>query len=99
MIPRNLNYNYKDIFLAPRLALSGKKIFLILKGNLVGYIAYFLFSYVSLLTNGMDIENIIFKYGLYPYLFGHGKVVFLGYLFIWDCYLVICIIVESLRRK
>ena len=31
MIPLNLNYNYKDIFLAPRLALSGKKILLILK--------------------------------------------------------------------
>ena len=70
MIPRDLNFNYKDIFLAPRLALSGKKIFLILKGNLAGYIAYFLFSYVALMTNGKDLENIVFKYGLYPYLFG-----------------------------
>ena len=68
MIPRSLNYNYKDIFLAPRLALSGKKIFLILKGNLAGYIAYFLFSYIALITNGMDMKNIVFKYGLYPYL-------------------------------
>ena len=71
MIPLNLNYNYKDIFLAPRLALSGKKIFLILKGNLVGYIAYFLFSYVALITNGMGIEKIVINYGLYPYLIGH----------------------------
>ncbi len=71
MIPRDLNFNYKDIFLAPRLALSGKKIFLILKGNLAGYIAYFLFSYVALMTNGKDIENIVFKYGLYPCLFGN----------------------------
>ena len=71
MIPRGLNYNYKDIFLTPRLALSGKKIFLILKGNLAGYIAYFIFSYVALITNGISIENIIFKYGLYPYLFGN----------------------------
>lgn len=70
MIPHNLNYNYKDIFLAPRLALSGKKIFLILKGNLVGYIAYFLLSYVSLIANGMDIEKIVINYGLYPYLIG-----------------------------
>ena len=68
MIPRSLNYNYKDIFLAPRLALSGKKIFLILKGNLAGYIAYFLFSYIALITNGMDMKNIVFKYGLYPNL-------------------------------
>ena len=71
MIPYSLNYNFKDIFLAPRLALSGKKIFLILKGNLVGYIAYFLFSYGSLIANGMEIEEIVFKYGLYPCLFGH----------------------------
>ena len=71
MIARSLNYNYKDIFLAPRLALSGKKLFLILKGNLVGYIAYFFFSYVSLIANGISIENIVIDYGLYPYLFGH----------------------------
>ena len=71
MIPRSLNYNYKDIFLAPRLALSGKKIFLILKGNLVGYIAYFFFSMLPYNEWDGSIENIIFKYGLYPYLFGH----------------------------
>lgn len=70
MVPRNLNYNYRDIFLAPRLALSGKKLFLIIKGNLLGFLVYFIFSYFSLLSAGMSIEEIAHKYGIYPYLFG-----------------------------
>jgi len=71
MIPLKLNYNYTDIFRAPRLALSGKKILFLIKGNLFGYIAYFIFSLISLLSTGMSAQEIISKYGLYPYLFGH----------------------------
>ena len=71
MIPLKLNYNYTDIFRAPRLALSGKKILFLIKGNLFGYIAYFIFSLISLLSTGMSIKEIISKYGLYPCLFGH----------------------------
>ena len=71
MIPLKLNYNYKDIFLAPKIALSGKKIFMLIKGNLFGYILYFICSTISILTTGMNIEDTISKYGLYPYLFGH----------------------------
>ena len=70
MIPLKLNYNYTDIFRTPRLALSGKNSFLI-KGNLIGYIAYFIFSLISLLSTGMSTKEIISKYGLYPCLFGH----------------------------
>ena len=71
MIPLKLNYNYSDIFRAPRLALSGKKILFLIKGNLFGYIAYFIFSLISLLSTGMSTQEIISKYGLYPFLFGH----------------------------
>ena len=71
MIPLKLNYNYTDIFRAPRLALSGKKILFLIKGNLFGYIAYFIFSLISLLSTGMSTQEIISKYGLYPCLFGH----------------------------
>ena len=71
MIPLKLNYNYTDIFRAPRLALSGKKILFLIKGNLFGYIAYFIFSLISLLSTGMSTQEIISKYGLYPFLFGH----------------------------
>ena len=42
MIPIKLNFNYTDIFRAPRLALSGKKVSILIKGNLIGYISYFL---------------------------------------------------------
>ena len=71
MIPLKLSYNYTDIFRTPRLALSGKKILFLIKSNLLGYIAYFIFSLISLLSTGMSTEEIISKYGLYPCLFGH----------------------------
>ncbi len=71
MIPLKLNYNYTDILRAPRLALSGKKILFLIKYNLLGYIAYFIFSLISLLSTGMSIKEVISKYGLYPCLFGH----------------------------
>ena len=71
MIPLKLNYNYTDIFRTPRLALSGKKILFLIKSNILGYIAYFIFSLISLLSTGMSTKEIISKYGLYPYLFGH----------------------------
>ena len=72
MIPIKLNFNYTDIFRAPRLALSGKKVSILIKGNLIGYISYFLFSLISLLSTGMNIKEVISKYGLYPCLFGHS---------------------------
>ena len=72
MIPLKLNFNYTDIFRAPRLALSGKKIIILIKGNLIGYISYFLFSLISLASTGMNTKEVIAKYGLYPCLFGHS---------------------------
>ena len=71
MIAIKLNFNYTDIFRAPRLALSGKKVSILIKGNLIGYISYFLFSLISLLSTGMNIKEVIYKYGLYPCLFGN----------------------------
>tara|TARA_B100000427_G_C15482794_1_gene583880 strand:- start:3 stop:1214 length:1212 start_codon:yes stop_codon:yes gene_type:complete len=72
MVPLKLNFNYTDIFRAPRLALSGKKIIILIKGNLIGYISYFLFSLISLVSTGMGLKEVIAKYGLYPCLFGHS---------------------------
>jgi len=71
MVPLKLSYNYTDIFRTPRLALSGKKILFLIKGNLFGYIVYYIFSLISLLSTGMSTNEIISEYGLYPYLFGH----------------------------
>ena len=81
MIPLKLNYNYTDIFRSPRLALSGKKILFLIKGNLIGYTAYFTFSLISLLSTGMSTKEIISKYGLYPCLFGHQAEWFSWFLY------------------
>ena len=81
MIPLKLNYNYTDIFRTPRLALSGKKILFLIKGNLIGYTAYFIFSLISLLSTGMSTKEIISKYGLYPFLFGHQAEWFSWFLY------------------
>ena len=70
MRERKLHFNYKDIFLAPRLALSPKKIWVLVIGNLSGFILYWMFSYISLILSGVEINDAIADYGLYPFLFG-----------------------------
>ena len=96
MIPLKLNYNYTDIFRTPRLALSGKKILFLIKGNLIGYIAYFIFSLISLLSTGMSTKEIISKYGLYPCLFGHQAEWFSWFFYFFGIfYLVFCFDVFS----
>ena len=67
----NLYYDFRDLFRAPRLALSGKKIWIFILGNLVGFISYWILSYASLLLSGMSMQSSINKYGLYPCLFGN----------------------------
>ena len=71
MGPINLYYDFRDLFRAPRLALSGKKIWIFIVGNLGGFISYWLFSYLSLVLSGMSFQDAIAKYGLYPCLFGN----------------------------
>ena len=83
-----LHFNYKDIFLAPRLALSPKKIWVLIIGNLSGFILYWIFSYISLILSGVEINDAIADYGLYPFLFGSSApiiswiIYYLG-IFIW----------------
>jgi hypothetical protein len=71
MGPMNLYFDIRDIFRAPRIALSGKKIWIFLVGNLGGFILYWLFSYISLAMAGISFSDAISKYGLYPCLFGN----------------------------
>ena len=66
MTPYNLNFNYKDLFLSPRIALSGKKIWIFLTANLFGFIAYWIFTYLSMLFSGGDLKTLISQHGLYP---------------------------------
>ena len=71
MSPMNLYFDVRDIFRAPRLALSGKKIWIFIVGNLAGFIAYWVFTYLSLAMSGMALSDAIAKYGLYPCLYGN----------------------------
>ena len=68
----NLHFNYKDIFLAPRLALSPKKIWVFIIGNLSGYVIYWILSYLSLTISGIEINEAITEYGLFPCLYGNS---------------------------
>ncbi len=68
----NIHFNYKDIFLAPRLALSPKKIWVFIIGNLSGYVIYWILSYLSLTISGIEINEAITEYGLFPCLYGNS---------------------------
>ena len=71
MGPMNLYFDFRDIFKAPRLALSGKKIWIFIVGNLAGYTLYWIFTYLSLAMSGISLSDAVGKYGLYPCLFGN----------------------------
>ena len=66
MTPYKLDFNYKDLFLSPRIALSGKKIWIFLTANLFGFIVYWIFTYLSMLSSGGNLKTLISQQGLYP---------------------------------
>ena len=96
MGPINLYYDFRDLFRAPRLALSGKKIWIFIVGNLGGFISYWIFSYLALSLSNIPLQDALNKYGLYPCLFGNE-----GPWFAWILYYlgitawVICIMLAS----
>ena len=80
MGPMNLDYDFRDIFRAPRLALSGKKIWIFIVGNLGGFILYWISSYLSISLSGISFNNALAEYGLYPCLYGNEAE--------WYCWLI-----------
>ena len=72
MGPMDLHFDFRDIFRAPRLALSGKKIWIFMTGNLAGFVAYWVLTYLALALAGLPLGSMVEKYGLYPYLFGNS---------------------------
>ncbi|MFQ6674161.1 MAG: hypothetical protein ACE5GH_05175, partial [Fidelibacterota bacterium] len=72
MGPMKLYFDVRDIFRAPRLALSGKKIWVMLQANIVGYAIYWVFTYLSLAVTGASLGDTWARYGLYPCLVGNG---------------------------
>ena len=53
MEPMNLNFDFRDLFKSPRLALSGKKICIFIYANLLSYLIYFILNYIDLCPNGI----------------------------------------------
>ncbi len=71
MDPMKLYFDVRDIFRAPRLALSGKKILVFVQALLVGYANYLILTYVSFGLAGYTFSETWSQYGLYPCLFGN----------------------------
>ena len=72
MEPMKLYFDVRDIFRAPRLALSGKKIWIFLVANLIGYVCYFILNYIALALSGVSFGQTWSTQGLYPCLYPVG---------------------------
>jgi hypothetical protein len=55
---KSLYLDVRDVFRMPRLALSGKKIWVHLLGLALGWAVYFIMSYLALIANGQSIVEI-----------------------------------------
>ncbi len=71
MDPMKLHFDVRDIFRAPRLALSGKKILVFVQALLVGYADYLILTYISFALAGYTFSETWSQYGLYPCLYGN----------------------------
>ena len=68
MEPMDLKFDFRDIFKSPRLALSGKKIWVFIIANFISYIFYFIFNYIALSISGSSFTQVWETQGLYPCL-------------------------------
>jgi hypothetical protein len=62
-----LYYNYRDIFKAPRLALMGKNIFIMMYHIMLGYLIYLILTYVAFFIRGASFMQIWDYYQLFPF--------------------------------
>ena len=88
MASAKLYFDFRDILRSPRIALSGKKIWIFIVGNLIGFVSYWFLTYYSFYISNYDLYSILDNYGLYPYIFNQNisklswLIYFLGIL-IW----------------
>lgn len=83
MEPMKLYFDVRDIFQSPRLALSGKKIWIFLKANLFGFAVYWIFSYIALILGGTNFSDVISKFGLYPCIYSVENVSLFSHIIYW----------------
>ncbi len=83
MEPMKLYFDVRDIFRSPRLALSGKKIWLFLKANLFGFAVYWIFSYIAIIMGGINISDAVHTFGLYPCIYSVENASLLSQIIYW----------------
>ena len=66
---KKLYFDIRDIFRTPRIALSGKKIWVNLIGLVLGWAIYYVLTYLALLANGQSIAEIWQTHHLFPCVF------------------------------
>ena len=59
-------FDIRDIFRAPRLALSGKKLFVQTSGLLCGYLGFLILTYIAHLLSDRRLSEIWGSYGFFP---------------------------------
>lgn len=59
-------FDIRDIFRAPRLALSGKKLYLQASGLVLGYLGFLILTYIAHLLSGLSFSEVWENYGLFP---------------------------------
>jgi hypothetical protein len=63
----DLHYDFRDIFKAPRIALSGKNLLAQARTLVFGYAAYLILTYIAMLIEGNDLSVIWANYFLFPF--------------------------------
>ncbi len=77
-----LEYIWKDVFRGARLGFSPKKIWIAVKGLLMGVIGYSIISYLSFMASGWDIRNIWQEFRYIPFPFFQANLTWYGWI-IW----------------
>ena len=83
MEPIKLYFDIRDIFRSPRLALSGKKIWIFLKANLFGFAIYWILSYIAILLSGTNFNDALNNFGLYPCIFSIDNASLISHIIYW----------------
>lgn len=83
MEPMKLYFDVRDIFRSPRLALSGKKIWIFLKANLFGFAVYWILSYIAIILGGTNFSDAISTFGLYPCIYCVENALLISYIIYW----------------
>ncbi len=80
-----LKFDVRDLFRAPRLALSLQRMWIQLAGMTVGYCGYLILTYLAFLSSGAGFGTTWAKYGLLPCLFAANE------LFPWYSWIIYAI--------